>query len=65
MHKHRLFFPGPAALPHGIAGVPSPAESGTCFRIRIMAHTSPPPPTWMHPVNGTGNSPSPGQPTLE
>ena len=21
--------------------------------------------TWMHPVNGTGNSPSPGQPTLE
>ena len=28
-------------------------------------YAPPPPVIWMHLVNGTGNSPSPGQPTLE
>ena len=43
------------------------ALKAQCCHARALAPSHPPPPwrIWMHLVNGTGNSPSPGQPTLE
>ena len=39
------------------------AVLSVCFSINSsQSHFAPPPP-WMHPVSGTGNSPSPGRPT--